>query len=271
MGNYKPFSFGGCDMKKIMKFLDTHWIPIVLLWYTILLFMFAGCSVLQTQQPLQDNALYNLNDMEMQINGAACKGVCKVSKADSYTIKITTREEIDQIVISTCVRTDIPKPDDLGSRRKGYTYIYRPGLLEKDPGCNLSISGYIKDKGKSANGLIVFDNERYALSAGLSCNGSPDYGSVGTAICQAMQGQRMMIWFTRKVRLSARKIIKPQDVASETAEDRRCQINPSADGLTWKVTLASRECNYLFETIEQPYTQFLLYTVGAEKIPIRGD
>lgn len=238
----------------------------------VILFLCSGCSSMQT--PLNDNNAYYVNDMTMVVNGVPCNGVCKATKAkqgNDYTIQISTADTIHQIVISSCARTDLPAPSSIGSKRKGYLYIYRPGALERDPGCNLAISGYSKDKGVISSGLIVFDNPKFTLHAGVSCNGRPDYEASGTAICQAMKGQRAMVWFAKKVRLSPRKILKPSPIESETEEDRRCQINQSPDGITWKFILPSRECNYLFESASPPYTQFLLYTIGAEKISIKAD
>lgn len=258
-----------CRDSQLTSYVLFFW---ALVFALLVVYFETGCSSLGVQNPLQDNSYY-INDMNLSINGVACNGACKAPKTDqaTYVLKISTPDTVDQIVVSTCVRTDIPIPDQLGSSRKGYTYLYTPGFLEHDPGCNLAISGYMKDKGIITSAVIVFDNARYQLDAGISCNAQADYGTTGTAICQAMQGQRMMVWFQQKVKLSDRKIIKGLESPGETADDRRCQIKKPIDGMNWKIDIPDKECNYVFETIDEPYKRFLLFTIGAEKIPIRSD
>lgn len=243
---------------------------IILLIFSVL----TACSTLQTQTPLPDNNVYYLNDLSMTINGVLCIGVCKPAKADSYAIKIQTGSDIDQLIVSSCARTVTPNPEDLGNKKKGYSYIYTPGLLERDAGCKLSIGSYNRDKGKISSGIIAFDNGKWTLSAGISCNGSPDYGATGTAICQAIYGQRMAVWFQRKVRLSPSKIldaIVSDDKSTSRPVDERCAVKNSVDGRMWKFELPIRECGFLFETVDAPYEQFFLNTIGAEKVPIRGE
>lgn len=241
---------------------------------TLCICLLSSCSSLRVQDEVQDNETYYANDMFLTINGVVCRGVCKAPAAapgSPYNIRIIAEDSIDQVVVSTCARTELPVPETLGNKKKGYTFVYKQGVLEKDAGCNLSIAGYIKDKGKATSALVVFDNEKFKVKAGVSCNGIPDYWSVGTGICQAMTGQRMLLAFDQEMKISERKLKKSVDVVGDTAEDLRCQIERSSDGKVWRISLPKRECNFLFETAKSPYQQYLLHTVGAEKIQIRGN
>lgn len=235
-----------------------------------------GCSTIKASGDtfaLPDQNVYYYNDMNLSVNGTPCyaPGICTAKRATSYAIKIETKEEVDQIVVSTLKRTDTPAPDSIGKKKKGYVYTYTPGAIEKEAGVKLKISGYLKDKGQTSAGVIVFEHPEFVLTSGISCNSTPDYGANGIAICQAMKGQRMLIWFPREVHVSPRKLKKAEVVATETDEDRRCQIDKPEKATHWKIVLPARECEYLFTTDKEPYQQFLLYTVGAEEMPIRSE
>lgn len=247
------------------------WMALLILVLSVLM---VGCNTISAANDkgeLPKSDVYYANDMRLSVNGVGCftKGVCVAKLAPTYSIRIDSPVELDQVVMSTLKRTDTPSPDSLGKKKKGYVYNYTPGRLETDYGSELRIAGYSKDKGQLTGGILFFENEKLKLQAGVSCNATPDYGANGIAVCQAMKGQRMQIWFTRAAHTSPRKIIKVPPVSTETDEDRKCQIAPTKDGKQWTITLPGRECRFLFETDEAPYQQFLLITVGAEQVPIR--
>lgn len=208
-------------------------------------------------QPEQlDPKIYYNHDLEMRVNNISAVGTHVAPSADAYTIIIEDRNEVDQVIISTCKRTEVLKKEESSffKRKKGFTYIYVPGLIEKTAGCRLEIAGLNLKSEKNAWGVIAFKHPNYKLeNVGISCNSSLDYRADGTAICESGKGQLMQIWFQQSVRMAS-----------------KCE-HVQETGVSFQLKLQPRECAYVFETIKAPYERFHLTLLGAEAILARGD
>ncbi len=223
--------------------------------------VFTGCATID--KPL-DPKIYYMNDMDLTVNGKKCFGVCLPDEAQKYDIEIVSRQDMDQLVVSTCMRTWPVPTNDAGWKKKKRNFIwsYVPQEMEKAQGCSMSIWGADQDRGKHSFARIFFHNKKNTMKAGVSCNGDSDYTAVGSAACQAMQGQKMKIWFWQKVEMEASKVAKPGEPVMG------CQVKPTVDGYSWIINLPVRECVFKFYGASE---QFLLYTIGAEDAPIRRE
>ncbi len=219
--------------------------------------LLSGCSQLSVQPEQLDPKIYYNHDLEMNINGVPAIGTYVAPITDAYAIRIEDRNEVDQVIISTCKRTEVLKKEEGGffkRNKKGFTYVYVPGLIEKTAGCRLEISGLNLKSEKNAWGVIAFKHPNYKLNkVGISCNAGPDYSADGVAICESGKGQLMQIWFQQPVR-----------VASKCAHDKE-------EGVSFQLKIQPRECTYVFETLSAPYERFHLTLLGAEQVLARGD
>ena len=218
----------------------------------------SGCSTLDA--PL-DPKVYYKHDMILSVNGLSAMGALVAPRADSYKITITSQEDMDLLQITSCAR-DIDVDGAIKSGwfnpKRSYTFTYAPNSVEKQSGCILKLAGYNKKEGKHSWAFIVFQDPKFTLPSGVSCNADPDYRSDGVTVCQTLQHLVAQIWFQSRTVLSDKVL-------------ERCKIPASKDGLHYVFPVANRECVYEFMEMKAPYRRHQLITVGYESVPIRLD
>lgn len=245
-------------MRRVEKHLSTLFLVLLLLFVVAAL---SACSQLQVQQEQLDPKIYYNHDLEFNVNGVEAIGTYVApSDAVVYAIRIEDRKNVDQVQISTCKRTEVVKKESGGifKHKAGFSYVYVPGIMEKERECRIELYGLDPNNEKSAFGSIFFASADYKLVAGISCNATPDYSATGTAVCEAGKGQFMQIWFQEPVMISSGD--KQPDACNQ----------PKETAVSFQIRLAPRECVYTFKAIKSK-EKFILTTFGDEQILIRGD
>lgn len=244
-------------MKRVEKNISTLILVLLLLFVVA---AFTACSQLTVQPEQLDPKIYYNHDLEFNVNGVEAIGIY-VAPSDTgvYAIKVEDRKNVDQLQISTCKRTEVIKKEagSIFKHSKGFTYLYKPGLMEKSQECRVELYGLDPNNEKSAFGSIFFSHKDYKLVAGISCNATPDYSATGTGVCEAGKGQLMQIWFQ-----------EPVLVVSDN-QSPLCEI-PKETAISFQIRLAPRECVYSFKAVKSK-EKFILTTFGDEQILIRGD
>jgi hypothetical protein len=227
----------------------------IVLWYLFAIAMLTGCNGPELMKP---DTLYR-KDMTLTVNGRPYVGVGVVPNAKSYDISLESQEDVNLMTLNSCHR-DLQFSDVITSGwfkpRRGYRFTFAPNKIESEPGCQLRIGGYNKEKGQHSWGLLVFENPLHKLDAILTCNGDADIRRDGDSICQTLKGLLQQITFEKPVKIAASKI------------PTRCTIDESKDGLTWRFKMQRDECTYVFQDIETKELH-ALKTFGYDENPVR--
>lgn len=222
---------------------------------SLMSFLASCASVPQELNP----KVYYKNDMNLEINGLPYVGAAVVPRAASYVIKIESKADMDMLTITSCHRDEAFASvikNNWWKARRGYTYYYTPNLKEQENGCQLRLGGYEKVNGRHSWAYVDFENPVETLPGLVSCNGNPAYLANGTSVCQSREGLLQLIQFDVPVEMS-QKI------------DPKCKI-VSADKKTWSFKQPNRECDMVFQSIDDG-RMHRLKTIGYEAIAIRGE
>jgi len=224
----------------------------------ILLILLSGCASFQLPSGAPNPNTIFKYDLKGTVNGLPFDGTGVIPYAPSYTIRITSRVDVDLFTVASCHRDfSVESAINLGwfQKKRGYEYEYTPSQGIENGSCLVRIGAYNKDKGANAWAIIDFQSPNEAMPALNLCNGA-QLQEGGVSICQSRVGLIQRLVFTNKVQHSS--LIDP-----------KCDFK-SADGLTWEYQMPQGECVIAFKEIGGSRIHRHT-TIGYNDILIRGE
>lgn len=209
---------------------------------------------------VQKGAVYKY-DLSGTVNGVAFDGVGVIPFAQSYSMSIVSKVNVDLLTVTSCGRDfSVESAVKLGwfQSQKGYTYNYIPDdTIENKGSCLVRMGTYNRDKGQNSWGIIDFETPETILPAVNYCNGITS-STNGVSICQSKIGLIQRLVFTVPVQ-TAKNSINPN-----------CQMT-SKDGLSWEYVLPAGECVLEFQEVAAPHRRHRHTTIAYTDILIRGN
>lgn len=242
--------------------LDGFLIILVIAALVAFIMVNLGCAVSPVAtQPAAPPAV-NKFDMFGTINGQSFTGAGVIPIANSYDMKISSRADVNMIMVQTCHRNftadDVIKQGWLQQNRT-YDYKWTPAPGIEDSGsCLIRIGSYNKNVGgQNAWAIIDVETPDMTLPAVNECDG--DLSEVkGVSMCQTKAGLIERLIFDVPVKV---------DTAAIPVQ---CRGLLDLAGKVWEYQAGLGECVVIFDEVAVPHRMHRHTTEGYNNVIYRG-
>jgi hypothetical protein len=201
--------------------------------------------------------VFYARNMTMEVNGMKFFGTGVVPRADRYEIKLKSEGKMDFLLVRSCHQSF--KREDEGNDYK-FTYVPVPGK-EDNRACPLRFTGLEKDKGRTAQGWLDFQDPRKQLPGCAQCNGQRICGP-GVIACEAAEGALTGVSFDVPVDSDATSALEGDLGIART---KACDVLHSADSQNFEFKMPRGECTITIQEKQAPYRQMRLSIYGFQQ------
>ena len=227
-----------------------------------LLLALNSCALFEPEQREKlDPAIYYKNDICFEFENKKFCGVGVIPSKNIIKLKINTKNNIENLMMTTCHREISTKDPDKGllGRNGVVKLTLRPTIEIQKSVCPFYFASFARD-GKHAWGMLVVKDPRYRLNATSLCNGDFKKES-GVSICESKQGLIQRIVFNEPI-----VMITPTNGVAQRKEP--CpKLDLSNNDRTIEYKTPNRDCVYGIIGKESK-EMFILYTIGYEQVKV---
>lgn len=222
-----------------------------------LLLLLTGCSTVY--QDLKTDIFYK-RDLEATINGVYHKGISTLPLADNYDFVFEAPGEIEYMIIRTCHREEVYRPEDkkllgfIKIGKKEVAYLYEPTQKERDELCPLRVDVFDSDTGQHSWMFNDFETPELTLGVDMVCNGKRFF-KTSVAACQVRHGLVQVLRFMEPIRFAP----PMPDI---------CSVPLNLGDNEYEINVAPEECVYYAEN--QKGDRMRITFVGYSGLLVRG-